>query len=542
MFIEQIDISGFKGISQLSLKLNASSSVLMGENRWGRSSLISALQLLSLDNTFYQFVDSDFYHDQYQCYGDNIIIKITYCQSHLHELNNQDYQPLRSVSYQPHQDNLHRITYQISANKHDNQIITQHKLLNAQGNPFNIENEKLLIATLIKLNPVMTLKNAISPEQLTVTNEPLSEHYISQLLNQLKVHSAELTQDELARGLQAARSLLEYYFVDQAHRNHYKQKNAKSTPRSEDWNILEQINDVLDNLDNDYLRTVFLGIFGSIIDAKGNYSLSQSSMPILILEEPESLLHPIILSVAFRLLKNFPTQKIITSNSSDLVSLFSLENLYRLIRLPDKIIAKYIEPYSLSVSDNRRIAFHILYRRSNALFARCWLLVEGETEVWLLRELAEQSGYHLSSEGVQLIEFAQCGLKPLIKYANKMGIHWYVITDGDMAGKKYADTVKSLCGEDKNPNDYLTVLPARDIENFLFKHGFSHVYKLAAYNTTEHIDLPVHQIIQKAIHKSSKPDLAIAICDDAKSRGINAIPRLLMDTFSRIISSSKGLV
>ncbi|MWP63196.1 DUF2813 domain-containing protein [Gilliamella sp. Pas-s25] len=542
MFIEQIDISGFKGISQLSLKLNAGSSVLMGENRWGRSSLISALQLLSLDNKFYQFVDSDFYHDQYQHYGDNIIIKATYCQSHLHELDHEDYQPLRSVSYLSEQDNLPRITYQMSANKQNNQIITQHKLLNEQGKPVNIKNENLLIAILISLNPVMILKNAINPTQLPVTNEPFSENYIEQLSNQLKAHSAELTQEELARGLQAARSLLAYYFVDQAHRYHYKQKNTTSTPRTEDWTVLEQINDILDNLDNDYLRTVFLGIFGSIIEAKGNYSLSPSAMPILILEEPESSLHPIILSVAFRLLKNFPTQKIITSNSSDLVSLFPLESLYRLIRQPDHIVVKYIQPHSLSISDSRRIAFHILYRRSNALFARCWLLVEGETEVWLLRELAEQSGYHLSSEGVQLIEFAQCGLKPLIKYANKMGIHWYVITDGDMAGKKYADTIKSLCGDDKNPNDYLTVLPARDIENFLFKHGFSHVYKLAAYNTTQHIDLPVHQIIQKAIHKSSKPDLAIAICDDAKSRGINAIPRLLTDTFANIIKVSKALV
>ncbi|OCG20651.1 DUF2813 domain-containing protein [Gilliamella sp. App4-10] len=542
MFIEQIDISGFKGISQLSLKLNAGSSVLMGENRWGRSSLISALQLLSLDNKFYQFVDSDFYHDRNEIYGNKINIQITYCESYLNELNNLDYKSLLPVAYHSEQDKLFRITYLITANKQVDKIITQHMLVDLQGKPFAFENHEPLIANLIDLNPVMALKHSISPQNLPITNQPLSEYYTLQLSEQLKAHSAQLTQDHLHRGLQAAKALLEYYFADQEHRYHYKQVAKQGTPRSEDWDSLERINNVLDGLDNDFLRTALLGILGSIINAKGNNSLLQSSVPILILEEPESQLHPIILSVGFRLLKHFPTQKIITSNSSDLVSLFPLESLYRLIRLPDKIVSKYIAPHSLSISDSRRIAFHILYRRSNALFARCWLLVEGETEVWLLRELAEQSGYHLSSEGVQLIEFAQCGLKPLIKYANKMGINWYVITDGDMAGKKYADTIKSLCGDDKNPNDYLTVLPARDIENFLFKHGFSHVYKLAAYNTTQHIDLPVHQIIQKAIHKSSKPDLAIAICDDAKSRGINAIPRLLTDTFANIIKVSKALV
>ena len=540
MFIEQIDIKGFRGIKQLSLRLNAKSSVLIGENQWGKSSLISALKLLTLDNKFYQFVNSDFYYDKDD--GNHISINVVYCESYATQLTEQAYQPLTAVSYRSPADNLYRITYQINAQKNGDTIITEHNLLNEHGERLNLDNPKLLIAILINLNPVMPLKNSVNAKDLPVTNEPLSQYFIEQLSDQLKAHSAQLSQDELNRGLQAARSLLEYYFVDSQQRSNYKQLAQKSNPKTEDWNSLERINNVLDDLDNDYLRTALLGIFGSIVNAKGDNPLSHSSVPILVLEEPESQLHPIILSVGFRLLKNLPTQKIITSNSSDLVSLFPLESINRLIRQPDQIVSKYIAPHSLSVGDSRRILFHVLYRRPTALFARCWLLVEGETEVWLLRELAEQSGYHLSSEGIQLLEFAQCGLKPLIHYANKMGIRWYVITDGDMAGKKYAETVQSQCAPGENLNDYITVLPARDIENFLFKHGFSHVYKLAAYNTVAHIDMSVPKIIQKAIHKSSKPDLAIAVCDDAKTRGITAIPRLLTDTFAKLVKTSKSLL
>ncbi|OTQ75261.1 MULTISPECIES: DUF2813 domain-containing protein [unclassified Gilliamella] len=540
MFIEQIDIKGFRGIKQLSLKLNAKSSVLIGENQWGKSSLISALKLLTLDNKFYQFVDSDFYYDKDD--GNHISINVVYCESYANQLTEQAYQPLTAVSYRSPADNLYRITYQINAQKNGDTIITEHNLLDEYGERLNLDNPKLLIAILINLNPVMPLKNSVNAKDLPVTNEPLSQYFIDQLSEQLKAHSAQLSQDELNRGLQAARSLLAYYFVDSQQRSNYKKLAQKSNPKTEDWNSLERINNVLDDLDNDYLRTALLGIFGSIVNAKGDNPLSHSSVPILVLEEPESQLHPIILSVGFRLLKNLPTQKIITSNSSDLVSLFPLESIYRLIRQPDQIVSKYIAPHGLSVGDSRRILFHVLYRRPTALFARCWLLVEGETEVWLLRELAEQSGYHLSSEGIQLLEFAQCGLKPLIHYANKMGIRWYVITDGDMAGKKYAETVQSQCAPGENLNDYITVLPARDIENFLFKHGFSHVYKLTAYNTVAHIDMSVPKIIQKAIHKSSKPDLAIAVCDDAKARGITAIPRLLTDTFAKLVKTSKSLL
>nr|VXZ86634.1 Uncharacterised protein [Klebsiella pneumoniae] len=34
-----------------------------------------------------------------------------------------------------------------------------------------------------------------------------------------------------------------------------------------------------------------------------------------------------------------------------------------------------------------------------------------------------------------MIEFAQSGLKPLIKFARRMGIQWHVLVDGDEAGK-----------------------------------------------------------------------------------------------------------
>jgi putative ATP-dependent endonuclease of OLD family len=36
---------------------------------------------------------------------------------------------------------------------------------------------------------------------------------------------------------------------------------------------------------------------------------------------------------------------------------------------------------------------------------------------------------------VKVIEFAQSGLKPLIKFARRMGIEWHVLVDGDEAGK-----------------------------------------------------------------------------------------------------------
>lgn len=538
MYLSQIEIDGFKGIKHLSLDLNKEANVLIGENQWGRSSLISALMLLSLDNLFYQFIDSDFfYDDDYQ--SDVAKICYIFTESSENELNLEQYLPLESVKYRIPNVLENVIAYQIVAEKKEHKIVTEHYFLDIYGNKIFIDNQQELIELLISLNPIMRLKNPINGDELPITNQPLLDYYIEQLSNKLTECSKQFSANDLKRALIAARSLLEYYLVDKKRRYYYKNSAKRENPTIEDWYSLDRINNILDDLNNDYVRAILMGLFSALLIAKGGNKLLPNAVPILILEEPESQLHPIILSVSFRLLNHFPTQKIITTNSSDLISLFSLENIYHFIRKHSTIVAMHIGKNGLSASDSRRILFHILYRRSSAIFARCWFLVEGETEIWLLREMADQSGYHLGSEGIQLIEFAQCGLKPLIKYATKMGIHWYVLTDGDQAGKKYADTVRSLCPEGKEASNYLTVLPARDIETFLFKNGFSHVYKMVAYGSNQHVDLPISRIIQKAVHRSSKPDLAIAVCDDAKQRGGDAIPGLLRHTFNKVTKLAK---
>lgn len=537
MYLCEVDICGFKGIKQLTLSLNKDANVLIGENQWGRSSLISALMLISLDNFYYQFTANDFFNDDH--YQPNTAtIRYKFAEMNPQELDSQSYHSLNCVAYQSVEFKK-LITYQIKATKEQDKIVTEHQFLDNNGKEIKNVDHYSLIKQLISLNPCMRLKNPVDSSNLPVTNQPLSDYYIQQLSAKLSEHAKQFSNEDLIKSLTTAKALFEYYLADSSTRFRYRNSNIKTIPNSQDWDSLERLNNILDELDDNYIRTMLMGIFGSIFIAHNANQIHPNAIPILVMEEPESQLHPIILSVGFRLLKNFPAQKFITTNSSDLLSLFALKNIYHLIRKPSGIMAMNIGEKGLSRDDNRKIMFHILYRRASAMFARCWLLVEGETEVWLLRELAELSGFHLNAEGIQLIEFAQCGLKPLIRYANKMGIHWYVLTDGDTAGKKYANTVRSLCPEGTSANQFLTVLPSRDIENFMFEHGFSHVYKKIAFNTTDYIDIPVNRIVHKAIKKTSKPDLAIAICDDVRIRGSQTIPKLLKQTFSKVIQLTK---
>lgn len=157
-----------------------------------------------------------------------------------------------------------------------------------------------------------------------------------------------------------------------------------------------------------------------------------------------------------------------------------------------------------------------------------------------MNDLAKQCNYYFETEGIKVIEFAQCGLKPLLKFANKMGIEWHTLVDGDEAGKKYAATAAHFSsGLNDVEQDRLTRLPAPDMEHFLYREGFSRLYHQVA-DIPENIKMPARRVITKAIHRTSKPDLAIAIANNAASRGVDSIPLLLRRMFSRVAWLARG--
>ncbi|MGU0160803.1 hypothetical protein ACVXHB_13330 [Escherichia coli] len=44
-------------------------------------------------------------------------------------------------------------------------------------------------------------------------------------------------------------------------------------------------------------------------------------------------------------------------------------------------------------------------------------------ETCVINELARQCGHHFDAEGIKVIEFAQSGLKPLVKFAAEWGLN-----------------------------------------------------------------------------------------------------------------------
>ena len=549
MLLERVEIVGFRGINRLSLMLEQN-NVLIGENAWGKSSLLDALTLLlSPGSGLYHFVRDDFWFPPGDLQGreHHLHIILTFRESEPGRHRVRRYRPL-AACWTPCHDGYQRIFYRLEGElADDNSVMTLRSFIDADGNPLALADIDDLARHLIRLMPVLRLRDARFMRRIRSESVPsmpeveVTARELDFLARELVARPQNLTDGQIRQGLSAMVQLLEHYFSEQGTspvRNRLMRRRSHDEQRS--WRYLDIINRMIDKPGGRTHRVILLGLFSTLLQAKGSVRLDKDARPLLLVEDPETRLHPIMLSVAWHLLNLLPLQRLTTTNSGELLSLTPVEHVCRLVRASGRVSAFRLGPGGMNAEDGRRIAFHIRFNRASSLFARCWLLVEGETETWVINELARQCGHHFDAEGIKVIEFAQSGLKPLIKFARRMGIEWHVLVDGDEAGRKYAATVRGLLNNDREEErEHLTELPAMDMEHFMYRQGFADVFHRVAMIPPE-VPMNMRRVITKAIHRSSKPDLAIEVAMEAGRRGVESVPTLLRKMFSRVLWLARG--
>ncbi|MGL5430615.1 MAG: ATP-dependent endonuclease [Vibrio sp.] len=541
MHLERIEIAGFRGIRRLSLTFEQVTT-LIGENTWGKSSLLDALSVaLPTDGALYQFTLTDFHVDYSIADPQTQHLQIILIFNALdnHEPQAGRYSKLKPL-WQTNQQGIPQIIYRISASRVQYQITTQYAFLDLAGNVLALHHSEQLAQELMSLHPVIRLKDSRRFERSIQSSNGSNarvEKRLSNTWRRLMTSPGHVNKGEIHSSLNAMNSLIEHYFS-------FKSQTRKNPRRERDslfythLSSEKNLSQIINQTQNKPTKLLLLGLLNAYLQGKGPKQLRRCARPILIIEDPEGRLHPTHLARAWNFFNLLPMQKILTTNSSDLLAAVPLHSIRRLVRKSDRTIATRVSPRSLSRDELRRIGFHIRFHRSGALFARCWLLVEGETEVWLFNELARQCGYNLAAEGVQIIEFAQSGLKSLIKVARAFGIDWHVVSDGDPAGKKYSATVRGLLKHDQERHR-LTELPDRDIEHFLYAHGFESFFRQLANIPPDHL-IPTKKVVSKVLKKYAKPDLALAITSHCESNGIESVPLLLRWILKRVITMANG--
>lgn len=200
-----------------------------------------------------------------------------------------------------------------------------------------------------------------------------------------------------------------------------------------------------------------------------------TSEPIIALEEPEAHLHPSAVRTLARVITELPGQVLMSTHSGDLLSAVEVTAIRRFAFRDGGVKVFGFVKDVLSEEEMRKFDSHLRRTRGELLYARCWLLVEGETDTILYNGAADALGFDLDRRGVRCVEYRQTGIEVLVRVASGLGIECYMVADTDAQGDKDASAARSILGDTEDGERI--VLPYNSPEEMLYSSGFTSMYR-----------------------------------------------------------------
>ena len=551
MILNGISIQGYHGIRDMNIRLDSTTAII-GENGWGKSSLYNLLErVFGSSRIPCRFSPEDFRIDEQRPDFREIHICFEFRERKFGHVKRSRILQQFNRYWRKGQDDFFRLYYHIDSKMVGDQIGTSHYFADEFGN--FISSNLRDLRSLIKLNPVLHLKDArMGNRNKGELSDSEKKYYrnawekkIAELAKYLMGEgdrSEGISEETISSGLDALNYIVASYMTEYKDAKLYKYRTARDiASRPISLESLGSLQSILEGRNNSNTRKfIMIVLQKALMDARGDRNLPKVCFPIFLLEDLESRLHPSYMMIFMSILEKLNAQKIIVTNSGDTLSCLPLSQIRRMVKMDDdRVIAYQLNENNFSADDLRRLTFHVRITRPMSIFARCWLLVEGETEIWLMLQLAAIMGINLQAEGIRIIEYAQCGASPLIKTAKQMGINWHLMADGDDAGQKYIKIARSHLEKNQSVKKHLTLLDDVDIEHFFYSNGFESVYRIeSGYGFAQNVSK--NKIIERAIHRRSKPGLAINIIEKADRLGPKGIPELIRRMFSSLIELAGG--
>lgn len=179
----------------------------------------------------------------------------------------------------------------------------------------------------------------------------------------------------------------------------------------------------------------------------------KSAGQIILFEEPESHLHPQLQITLFNALSALPFQSILTTHSTHITAQADLKSYVVLTQTGKPAISSSVpaENDELDEKDISDLERYLDATKSNLLYARKVMLVEGPAELFLIPALIKEvKGIDLAREGVSVIPIYGVHFDVYARLFSETGLpkKCAIVTDGDL---KPSDAVPGLNGEDILP-------------------------------------------------------------------------------------------
>jgi putative ATP-dependent endonuclease of OLD family len=284
-------------------------------------------------------------------------------------------------------------------------------------------------------------------------------------------------------------------------------------------------------------------LFDTFVRTRLSSTYDRLATPLIALEEPEAHLHPCAVRSMWRLVESLQGQRIIATHSGDLVAEVPLSALRRLQRRNGAVVAHQPDMSHFTEEDLRKLSYHVSQTRGELLFARAWLLVEGETDVCVLTEAARILGLSLTDLGVRCVPFqATAGVEPFLKLAVQLGIAWFGLVDGDAKGEYYHKVMsRYLLGSSEA--DRIATIPEQNMDVYLCSSGYHYVYARhldPQKSCTVANDAPTPEQLVKALpNKTSKPAIALEVMMEMAQKGKKAVPQFISDVLEKALALAK---
>jgi putative ATP-dependent endonuclease of OLD family len=206
---------------------------------------------------------------------------------------------------------------------------------------------------------------------------------------------------------------------------------------------------------------------------KQRLASKEAAHVLLAVEEPEAHLHPHLQRLLFKHLQKDDASRstIVTTHSPHIASVASARNLVMLRTTLAGSVARAASSAALVDEEWEDIDRYLDATRSELVFARRVLLVEGVAEQLMVPSLARFTGVDLDEVGISVCAIGGTHFAAYVKLCTALDIPWAVLTDGDPTIKVTGERRKELLVEQAGADENAIFVGGTTFEHDLITHS-----------------------------------------------------------------------